>query len=154
MKKMRQRCHLRFACDWPDVFASNGSRSALAFSIHVPQPVLTGLGVFLDQQMLYSCGFFRAEEDSREQAQRNKMDLICHKLQISRGDRVLKIGCGWGSFALHAARNYGARITGQTLSPAQYEFATQLLSLANLPPGSAQILLHDYRQLNGPHDAI
>ena len=79
--------------------------------------------LFLDAEMQYSCAYFRAKEDSLETAQRQKIDLICQKLQIEPGDRVLEIGCGWGGFAIHAARNYGARVTGVTISRAQYDYA-------------------------------
>src|SRR5262249_2328655 len=67
--------------------------------------------LFLDSQMMYSCAYFRGKDDSLEIAQRQKLDLICQKLQIEPGDRVLEIGCGWGGFATHVARYYGAYVT-------------------------------------------
>ena len=68
--------------------------------------------LFLDQQMMYSCGYFSQSSDTLEQAQVQKMDLICRKLQLEPGDRLLEIGCGWGAFAAHAARNYGVQLRG------------------------------------------
>jgi cyclopropane-fatty-acyl-phospholipid synthase len=79
-----------------------------------------------------------------EEAQVYKLDLICRKLQLRPGDRVLEIGSGWGAFALYAARHYGAHVTALTLSPAQYDFVTQLAAEAALEPASVRFLLQDY----------
>lgn len=110
--------------------------------------------LFLDEQMLYSSAYFKSSEDSLEEAQRNKMELICRKLKIEPGDRVLEIGCGWGGFAVHAARNYGAHVTGLTISKAQYDAAVERAERANVAPGSVRILLKDYRRLRGQFDKI
>jgi cyclopropane-fatty-acyl-phospholipid synthase len=110
--------------------------------------------LFLDSEMLYSCGYFRNRHDSLEIAQLEKLDRACRKLQIGPGDRVLEIGCGWGSFAIHAARNYGARVTGVTISPAQYEYATERVKRTNVMPGSVRIVMEDYRRLQGRYDKI
>jgi cyclopropane-fatty-acyl-phospholipid synthase len=110
--------------------------------------------LFLDREMLYSSAYFTHGNESLEQAQQNKMDLICRKLQMLPGDRVLEIGCGWGGFALFAARNYGVHVTGLTLSPAQYELATQRVAQADLRGGSVLIVLQDYRRLEGQFDKI
>jgi cyclopropane-fatty-acyl-phospholipid synthase len=110
--------------------------------------------LFLDSEMLYSCGYFRNRHDSLEIAQLEKLDRACRKLQIGPGDRVLEIGCGWGSFAIHAARNYGARVTGVTISPAQYEYATERVKRTDVMPGSVRIVMEDYRRLQGRYDKI
>jgi cyclopropane-fatty-acyl-phospholipid synthase len=110
--------------------------------------------LFLDSEMLYSCGYFRHRRDSLEVAQLEKLDQACRKLQIRAGDRVLEIGCGWGSFAIHAARHYGAHVTGVTISPAQYEYAIERLKRADVKPGSVRFLLEDYRRLQGQYDKI
>ncbi len=110
--------------------------------------------LFLDSEMLYSCGYFRNRHDSLEIAQLEKLDRACRKLQIGPGDRVLEIGCGWGSFAIHAARNYGARVTGVTISPAQYEYATERVRRTDVMPGSVRIVMEDYRRLQGRYDKI
>jgi cyclopropane-fatty-acyl-phospholipid synthase len=110
--------------------------------------------LFLDEQMMYSSAYYSSAEDSLEQAQTQKMELICRKLQLEPGDRVLEIGCGWGSFALHAARNYGARVTGATISQAQYEAANERLRRSDAAPGHVRFLLQDYRKLNGEFDKI
>ena len=110
--------------------------------------------LFLDREMLYSCGYFRSATDTLEDAQRNKMNLICRKLRIEPGDRVLEIGSGWGSFAIHAARKFGAHVTGLTISPAQFDYATRKLAESDVAPGSVRFLLQDYRLLEGQYDKI
>ncbi|HEX9234329.1 MAG TPA: cyclopropane-fatty-acyl-phospholipid synthase family protein [Candidatus Acidoferrum sp.] len=110
--------------------------------------------LFLDQRMLYSCGLFLSESDSLETAQLHKLDLICRKLQLQPGDRVLEIGCGWGAFAIYAAQRYDVHVTGLTLSPAQHEFATRLVNESSFRTGSVRILLEDYRKTSGVYDKI
>ena len=110
--------------------------------------------VFLDPQMLYSSAYFKSADDSLELAQTQKLDLICRKLQLQPGDRLLEIGCGWGGFAIHAARNYGARVTAVTISQAQYDFAAQRLAQTNLDGGHIRLILEDYRKLQGEFDKI
>ncbi len=110
--------------------------------------------LFLDQQMMYSCGYFSQSSDTLEQAQVQKMDLICRKLQLEPGDRLLEIGCGWGAFAAHAARNYGVHVTGVTISAAQFEAAKERVSEGNTVPGSVKLFMEDYRELEGQYDKI
>jgi len=110
--------------------------------------------LFLDSRMMYSSAYFRNEHDSLETAQREKIDMACRKLDLQTGDRVLEIGCGWGSFAIHAARNYGAHVTAVTISPAQFAMATERVKEANLAPGLVQVVMQDYRKLEGRHDKI
>lgn len=110
--------------------------------------------LFLDREMLYSSAYFQTPADTLEEAQRNKIDLICRKLGIAPGERILEIGCGWGAFAMHAARNFGAHVTAVTISPAQYAYATERLARTNVAPGSVRLLLQDYRQLEGKFDKI
>jgi cyclopropane-fatty-acyl-phospholipid synthase len=110
--------------------------------------------LFLDSQMMYSSAYFRDEDDSLEAAQREKIDLACRKLDLQAGDRVLEIGCGWGSFAIHAARNYGAHVTAVTISPAQFAAATERVNNASLTTGSVQVVMQDYRKLEGQYDKI
>jgi cyclopropane-fatty-acyl-phospholipid synthase len=110
--------------------------------------------LFLDPQMAYSCAYFLREDDTLETAQTQKFDLICRKLRIEPGDRVLEIGCGWGSFALYAARNYGARVTALTISPAQHAFARERFEKADSSPGMIELKLEDYRKAAGQFDKI
>ena len=110
--------------------------------------------LFLDDSMTYSCGYFRGGAETLADAQRAKLDLVCTKLGLKEGERVLDVGCGWGSFAIHAAKHYGVTVTGVTLSPSQAELAREKVAEAGL---SEQIEIHvtDYRELPGASfDAI
>jgi cyclopropane-fatty-acyl-phospholipid synthase len=110
--------------------------------------------LFLDESMTYSCGIFSRGAETLEEAQRTKLELVAGKLKLKPGMRVLDVGCGWGSFAIHAAREYGATVTGVTLSPPQAELARERVREAGLAE-SVEIKVADYRQLpSGSFDAI
>jgi cyclopropane-fatty-acyl-phospholipid synthase len=102
----------------------------------------------LGPAMTYSCARFDREDMSLEEAQRSKHDLICRKLGLDErpGARLLDVGCGWGSMAIHAAKNYAARVVAVTLSRPQVEFARERVREAGLE-GSVEIRLQDYRDL-------
>jgi cyclopropane-fatty-acyl-phospholipid synthase len=102
----------------------------------------------LDARMTYTCGYWRNAADL-EQAQTNKLDLVCRKIGLQPGDRVLDIGCGWGSFAEFAARNYAAEVVGITISREQAELAR--VRCSGLP---VEIRLQDYRDLHETFDHI
>ena len=103
--------------------------------------------LFLDESMTYSCALWQ-ESDTLEHAQERKLRAICEKLHLSPNDHVLEIGCGWGSFALLAAGEYGARVTGVTLSQQQLELARERVAAAGLAD-RVEIRLQDYRTLDG-----
>jgi cyclopropane-fatty-acyl-phospholipid synthase len=118
--------------------------------------------LFLDRDLVYSCAYFRDEDrvtpsgDDRsalDRAQRNKLELICRKLDLRPGERFLDVGCGWGSLVIHAARQHGVRAVGVTLSEQQAELARARVSAAGLD-GQARIELRDYRDVGGRFDAI
>jgi cyclopropane-fatty-acyl-phospholipid synthase len=110
--------------------------------------------LFLGETMTYSCGYFATPETSLDDAQRAKYDLICRKLGLGPGSRLLDVGCGWGGMALHAAQHYGAQVVGVTLSQRQIEWARQAADAAGLA-GRIEIRLQDYRDVrDGPFDAI
>lgn len=98
---------------------------------------------FLDPYNQYTCGYFKDTQDLN-QAQENKLDLICRKLQIAEGDKVLDIGCGWGGFAKFAAERYGAQVTGITISDRQLAYGQDLC--AGLP---VTLVKSDYRDFTG-----
>jgi cyclopropane-fatty-acyl-phospholipid synthase len=102
----------------------------------------------LDPTMCYSCGYWK-QADTLHEAQCQKLELVCRKLQLTPGMRVLDIGCGWGSFAEHAARHHGVEVTGITISREQADLARQ--RCAGLP---VDIQLQDYRELDGSFDRI
>lgn len=109
--------------------------------------------LFLDETLTYSCGIFERADSTLKEASLAKYDRICRKLNLSPGDQVLEIGCGWGGFALHAAGRYGCRVTATTLSRAQYELARERIAAAGLGD-RVTLLLKDYRQLEGTYDKL
>jgi cyclopropane-fatty-acyl-phospholipid synthase len=102
--------------------------------------------VFLDERMVYSCAYFTSADNSLDAAQQDKLDMICRKLRLKPGQRLLDVGCGWGGLVMHAARAYGVDATGITLSPAQVELANQRISEAGLG-ARARVQLQDYREV-------
>lgn len=96
---------------------------------------------FLDPYNQYTCAYFR-NTDNLNQAQENKLELICRKLHLSSGDRVLDIGCGWGGFARFAAERYDCQVTGVTISAGQAKYAREFCRGLDV-----QILESDYRDL-------
>jgi len=110
--------------------------------------------LFLDSTMAYSCGCFRSPEDSLEQAQINKYEGICRKLDLKSSDHLLEIGTGWGGFAAYAAKRYGCRITTTTISRQQHDYAKELFSGLGAAGERITLLLEDYRNLRGQFDKI
>ncbi|HUG83187.1 MAG TPA: cyclopropane-fatty-acyl-phospholipid synthase family protein [Euzebya sp.] len=109
--------------------------------------------LFLDRDLVYSCAYFLHPDDTLEVAQRRKLDIICRKLRLRPGERLLDVGCGWGSLAIHAAREYGVGVVGVTLAPQQAELAAQRVAQAGLSD-QVEIRLQDYREVTGHFDAI
>ncbi len=110
--------------------------------------------LFLDESMTYSCAIFSRGASTLEEAQRAKLDLVCSKLTLKQGERVLDVGCGWGSFVLHAAREYGVSAVGITLSDPQARLARERVAQAGLSD-RIEIRVADYRELAGErYDAI
>ena len=109
--------------------------------------------LFLDETMTYSSGVFESPQDTLYDASVNKLDRICRKLQLTPDDHVLETGTGWGSFAIHAAKNYGCRVTTTTISKRQHEIAKQRIEEAGLSD-RVTLLLKDYRDLEGQFDKI
>jgi cyclopropane-fatty-acyl-phospholipid synthase len=109
--------------------------------------------LFLDESMTYSCAIWSRGATTLEEAQHTKLELVCTKLGLEPGQRVLDVGCGWGSFALHAAREHGVHVTGITLSEPQAELGRQRAREAGLAD-KIDIRVMDYRELAGePFDA-
>ena len=109
--------------------------------------------LFLDPEMLYSCGYFTSWTEGLEQAQQNKLDMICRKLRLQPGDRFLDIGCGWGGLLCHAVRHFNVIGHGVTLSQKQYDFALEKIRTLGLAD-RITIELKDYRELTGEYDKI
>ena len=109
--------------------------------------------LWLDKTMTYSCGIFLDDNATLEQASVEKLDRICRKLKLKKNDSVLEIGTGWGSFAIHAAKNYGCKITTTTISDAQFDYAKNRIKEEGLEK-QITLLNSDYRLLNGKFDKI
>jgi len=111
--------------------------------------------LWLDRRMLYSCAYYTTQEDDLDTAQEAKLRHLCRKLRLQPGQRLLDLGCGWGGLALMAAGEYGAQVTGITLSVRQAELAMQRVREAGLA-SRVHIELRDYRELPAgtPFDAI
>ncbi|MGW6605000.1 class I SAM-dependent methyltransferase [Streptomyces sp. NPDC055036] len=116
----------------------------------------------LGPSMVYSCAYWGdgdadgggGDGFTLEDAQRDKLDLICRKLGLKEGDRLLDVGCGWGSMAIHAAREYGVRVTGVTLSREQAAYARKRVAEEGLTD-RIELRVQDYRDVrDGPYDAI
>ena len=108
----------------------------------------------LGPTMVYSCAYFDSPDDSLEEAQTRKLDVICRKLDLKPGERLLDIGCGWGSLILHAAANYGVEAVGVTLSERQVAMARERIAEAGLGE-RCEVRVQDYREVpDGPYDKI
>ena len=109
--------------------------------------------LWLDSTMTYSCGVFLNEDSSMKEASVEKLDRFCRKLKLTKNDKVLEIGTGWGSFALHAVKNYGCHVTTTTISDNQFSYVSDLISKENLW-SQITLLNRDYRELEGSFDKI
>ncbi|MFJ2831610.1 class I SAM-dependent methyltransferase [Streptomyces sp. NPDC087263] len=110
--------------------------------------------VVLGSSMVYSCAYWESGEATLEDAQRDKLDLIARKLDLKAGQRLLDVGCGWGSMAIHAAREYGVSVVGVTLSQEQAAYARKRVAEEGLTD-RVEIRVQDYRDVaDGPFDAI
>lgn len=124
----------------------NRDRQAIAYHYDHPPEFYAA---WLDRQMVYSCAYFSSTEDL-DAAQVQKLDYLCRKLRLRRGDRLLDVGCGWGALILHAARHYGVQACGITLSEKQAEFADACIQQHGLMD-RCRVELRDYRQLSTPN---
>jgi cyclopropane-fatty-acyl-phospholipid synthase len=109
--------------------------------------------LFLDQSMTYSCAYWQEGAQTLEQAQEAKRELVCRKLALRADERLLDVGCGWGSLVIHAAQRHGVRALGVTLSEPQAELARERARAAGVAE-RVEIRVADYRELHGSFDAI
>ncbi|MFD4643421.1 class I SAM-dependent methyltransferase [Lentzea sp. NPDC058436] len=108
----------------------------------------------LDPSMAYSCAYFTSEDEPLAQAQHNKLDLVCRKLGLEPGMRLLDVGCGWGSMIIHAAKHYGVHATGVTISAQQRAHILGRIEAEGLTD-RVEVRLQDYREVRDePFDAI
>jgi cyclopropane-fatty-acyl-phospholipid synthase len=109
--------------------------------------------LFLDPTMMYSSAVFANDKSSLEDASLNKLDRICKKLHLTVADHLIEIGTGWGGLAIHAAKNYGCKVTTTTISKEQREFALQRIAEEGLQD-RITVLFSDYRDLEGTYDKL
>jgi len=108
---------------------------------------------WLDAELVYTCAYFPSPEATLEEAQIAKMDLVCRKLQLQRGESVVEAGCGWGALALHMARHYGARVKAFNLSHEQIVYARQRARQEGLD-SQVEFIEDDYRNISGHFDVF
>ncbi|WP_372721111.1 class I SAM-dependent methyltransferase [Novipirellula sp.] len=109
--------------------------------------------LFLGKEMQYTCGYFRDWNNSLDQAQHDKLDMICRKLRLQPGDKMLDIGCGWGGLICHAAKHYGAKSHGITLSNEQYAYTKAKIEQLGLTD-QVSVEICDYADHTGTYDKI
>lgn len=109
--------------------------------------------LFLDPEMVYTCAYFRDWDNDLATAQRDKLDMICRKLRLKPGDRLLDIGCGWGALVCHAAKHYGAHAVGVTLAEEQFAYAREKITRLGLQD-KVTVELRDYSKVDGEFDKI
>ncbi|GAB3309623.1 methyltransferase domain-containing protein [Epidermidibacterium keratini] len=110
--------------------------------------------LILDPTMAYSCAYYATPDLTVEKAQIAKLDLICRKLGLREGMRMLDVGCGWGSLSLHAAEYYGVQVTGVTISQQQHQHITEQIERRGLT-GRVEVRVQDYREVDdGEYDAV
>ena len=104
---------------------------------------------YLDERMVYTCAYFESHNDDLDAAQEQKLDLVCRKLRLHKGERLLDIGCGWGALVMHAAEHYGVEALGITLSEPQAELANERIRESGLSE-RCKVVVRDYRDLDAP----
>lgn len=111
--------------------------------------------LFLGPTMVYTCAYYRTPDGDLDRAQCDKLDLVCRKLRLEPGQRLLDVGCGWGGLVMWAAERYGVEAYGVTLSPAQAQYAQRRIRERGLER-SCRVECRDYRDLAGhpPYDRI
>ena len=128
-------------------------RDARSLSAHYDLPN-EFFELILGPSLTYTCAVFESENDTLEQAQANKYELICRKLALGPGKRLLDLGCGWGDMVIHAAKHHGARAVGVTLSKRQAEYARERIRAEGLEK-LVEIRVQDFRDIDdGPYDAV
>jgi cyclopropane-fatty-acyl-phospholipid synthase len=139
----------RFA-HWLRRNTSSGSRRNIAAHYDLGNDFFS---LFLDETMAYSCAVFPRIESTLHEASIAKFDRVCRKLALTEKDHLLEIGTGWGGFAIHAAKNYGCRVTTTTISRKQYEYSRNLVARTGLSD-RVTVLCEDYRVLSGSFDKL
>ena len=109
--------------------------------------------LFLDERMVYTCAYFTEDHDDLERAQTDKLEMICRKLRLKPGDKLLDIGCGWGALVCYAAQHYGVEAHGVTLAEEQLKLAREKVEALGLQD-KVTLHLKDFTQMEGQFDKI
>jgi cyclopropane-fatty-acyl-phospholipid synthase len=146
------RKNRQFANFSGSIHSRDRDRQAITYHYDFPAEFYA---LWLDRRMVYSCAYFATPEEDLDSAQERKLDYICRKLRLRRGERLLDIGCGWGGLIMHAAAHYGVQSVGITLSVPQAELARQRLRESGLND-CCRVEVSDYRDLEHgqPYDKI
>jgi cyclopropane-fatty-acyl-phospholipid synthase len=132
----------------------NGSKEANKENVHYHYDLSNAFyALFLDPEMVYSCAYFRDWNNDLATAQYDKLDMICRKLRLKPGDRLLDIGCGWGALVCHAAKHFGVDAVGVTLAEEQFSYAKEKVSRLGLE-ARVTIELRDYSLVEGDFEKI
>jgi len=135
-------------------FRNRNSKSGSRRNIHAHYDLGNEFfSLFLDPTMMYSSAIFPNQQSSLEEGSLEKVDRVCRQLQLQPDEHVVEIGTGWGTFAIHAARNYGCRVTSTTISDEQFRMATDRVREAGLED-RVTLLKQDYRDLEGKYDKL
>ena len=110
--------------------------------------------LWLGSTMAYTCAYYPSAQAGLDEAQVAKMDHVCRKLRLRAGETVVEAGCGWGTLALHMARNYGVRVRAFNISREQVAFARERAAREGLSSGQVEYVLDDYRNISGHYDAF
>ncbi len=140
----------RRALHWANRNSRSGSARNIAAHYDLGNPLYR---LILDDTMAYSCGIFLHEEATLHEASLAKFDAVCRKLALTPADHLVEIGTGWGGLAIHAAENYGCRVTTTTISREQHDFAKEKIASRGLSD-RITLLFEDYRDLKGQYDKL
>jgi len=135
------------------LFRSNDARAARENVHHHYDIGNDFYRLWLDEEMVYTCGYFPTAEVTLEEAQIAKMDLVCRKLHLKPGEQVIEAGCGWGSLALYMARQYGVRVRAFNISSEQIAYARDRAKREELSD-RVEFVQDDYRNVQGTCDAF
>ncbi len=144
---------------WPlahigETDVSDGSQEENTENVHYHYDISNAFyELFLDEQMVYTCGYATDWNNDIDQMQRDKLEMICRKLRLKPGDRMLDIGCGWGSLACYAARNFGVTVVGVSLAEEQIAFAREKAERLGLSD-KVEFRFIDYARMDGKFDKI
>lgn len=126
------------------------SRQNISFSYDIGNEFYE---ILLGKGMIYTCAYFNSPEDTLEQAQNNKLELVCRKLCLEAGEHIVDLGCGWGGFLIYAAENYGTTGVGYTISSEQRDYALEKIAERGLSD-KIDIRLQDAREAEGLYDKV